>query len=69
MSEVIFGTSKKVIITMEGGGNTETVGEGVLYIRSVSGGYQFDLRADPGIIDERFYPGLRSGLCRMRTQR
>ncbi len=58
MSEVIFGTSKKVTITMEGGGNTETVGEGVLYIRSTSKGYQFDLRADPGIMMKGFYQGF-----------
>ncbi len=58
MSEVIFGTSKKVTITMEGGVNTETVGEGILFIRSVSGGYQFDLRADPGIMEKYLYKGV-----------
>lgn len=57
MNEVIFGTSKKVIITMEGGGNTETVGEGILFIRAISGGYQFDLREDPGIMESIFTKG------------
>ncbi len=58
MNEVIFGTSKKVIITIEGGGNTETVGEGILFIRAISGGYQFDLREDPGIMEKYLYKGV-----------